>query len=353
MIYPSWALPKEEIPLHVKIAKEITSKLKNAKIDLPECFELKDTINLTKYKILNRKIIVNSIGKAVKSDYDYFGVIIATSEPFEELKKQIPIEIEFEYNDGTNEKEIAYARIFRPLLEFEKVPENIVLTDNESKELKLPIRMKFTGFGEINIRSECSIEGQIVSVGTSVLNEVLRRIISEGIISEDKDSDNGVIVDQNYVEKIITQLKDKLHTDEDIQRMIHEQQIDKELVNFLYELDKDKKEKFMKTIYKTVEGYLVKIISDILQRNLSNNSQIESQTKIHTQIKLPSTNVTIKFFYKDIIGNEYQPIEKTIAIIDKRKNPSGFDVEIPLEITNVDESDAYKNVGTMKIGAYS
>ena len=151
---------------------------------------------------------------------------------------------------------------------------------------------------------------------------------------------------------MITQLKEKLKDDKDIQRMIREQQIDKETAEVLYELSREGKEKVMKVLFKTVEGYVTKIVSDILRRNPSDNLQIESQTSIYTRIKLPTTNVTIKLIYRDLLSNEYEPIEKIIQINDKRKNHSGFNVEIPLEITRVDESKAYKNVGTMKIGTH-
>ena len=346
---PTWALPREEIPVHVKINKEITSSLKNAKVDLFDYFELKDTINLTNFKIDGGQVIVNNIGKAEKSKYDYFGIIIATKKPFDDLKKEIPINVEFEFNNGRKEKFVHYARIFRPLLEFDKEPENIVLHDNDGS-ITIPLSLKFTGFGEINLRVECKIGGEIVSVGTSVLDEVFHRIINEGIISGNENEESGVTVDKNYVEGMVLQLKEKFRTDEDIQKMIREQQMDADTAESLYELAREEKEKFMNVFFKSVEGYLIKIISDLLKRNLSNNLQIDSQTKIHTPIQLPSTNVAIKVFYKDVIGNEYEPLEKTIKIIDERKNPSGFDVEIPLEIMPPDESKAYKNVGAMKIG---
>ncbi len=349
---PLWALPREEIPIHVRINKDVTPLLKDVKIDLPRYFKLVDTINLTDHKIKDERITVNAIGKARKSDFDYFGIVIATMGPFTELKKEIPINIEFEYNDGTKENVIQNARVFRPLLAFESIPESIVLSDKDKNLPKIPISLKFTGFGEISLRIECQIAGKIVSVGTSMLDEILRRILNEGIVPVDED-ENTVRVDQGYVENMANQLREKLRTDKDIQQMIREQQISKNDAAFLYELSNEKREKFVGVLFKTVENYLIKIVSDILGRNLSNNLQIESQTKIHTQMQLSSTNVTIKFFYRDLLGNEYEPIEKIVQINDERKNPSGFDVEIPLEVTGVDESKAYKNVGAMTVGAHS
>ena len=349
---PPWALPREEIPLHVKINKEVTPQLKNVIIDLPDCFRLVDTINIVDYETEHKKIIVNKIGKAERSDFDYFGVVVASEKPFTELKKEIPINIEFEYNDGTKDCFVKYARIFRPLLTLEAIPKNIILSDKDGELPKIPLSLKFTGFGEISLRVECQIEGKIASIGTSMLDEVLRRILNEGLILTDNNEGVEVKMEQNYVENMINQLKEKLKNDEGIQRMIREQQIDKETAEALYELSREDKEKIVKVFFKTIEGYITKIVSDILRRNPSDNLQIESQTSIYTRIKLPTTNVTIKLIYRDLLNNEYEPIEKIIQITDKRKNPSVFNVEIPLEIGRVDESKAYKNVGTMKIGTH-
>lgn len=346
-----WALPREEIPIHIRISKEITPRLKNIKIDLPDCFKLVDMINVVKHNISDNILTIQLIGKAKKSDYDYFGVVIASIEPFQELKKQIPINIEFEYYDGAHEKCIKNARIFRPELKFESVPEKIILKDAQKTETKIPVNMKFTGFGKIKIRSECKIGGEIVSIGTSLLDEIVRRIVTEGIFPKDEKIDKGVTIDQNYIEQVVTELRDNYQTNKDLQRIIDEQKFKKSEINQMYRFSKENQEKIIAMYYKrSVEGHLVQIVSEILKRNLSNNSQIESPTAIDTSIKLPSTNVTIIFYYKDVLENEYPPIEKTIEIIDKRTNPTGINVKIPVEIIKVDESDAYKYVEGMVIG---
>lgn len=347
---PAWALPREEIPIHIRIPKEITPHLKNTKIDLPDCFKLVDVINVTAHDISNNMVTVQSIGKAEKSDYDYFGIIIASIEPFQELKKQIPITIEFEFDDGTHETCIKNARIFRPKLEFESVPEKIILRDAEKSETKLPVSMKFAGFGEIKIRAECRIGGKIVSVGTSLLDEIAHRMITEGIFPKNEGMDKGVTVDQNDVETLVAELRSNYQTDEDVQMMIDKLKFKEEDVDLLYKYSKEDQEKILNMFYKrSVEGHLVQIISEILRRNPSDNSQIESQTAINTSIKLPSTEVTVIFHYKDILENEYESIERTIEIIDKRKNTIALNVKIPIEITEVNESDAYKDVEKMVI----
>lgn len=351
IICPKWALPREDLPIHIKIAKEITPSLKKATIELPDCFELKDTINIDKFEARKDEIDVLLIGKTAKSQYDYFGIIIATKEPFNDLKKEIPIKIQFLFNDGHSEQEVIFARIFRPLLEIETMPENIILNDDSAEQTKIPIGLKFTGFGELSLRTECVIGGKIVSVGTSILDEILKRILDEGLISDEElKAEFGVNVDRKYIEGLLSDFRQKYLKDDEIKQMLEQGKISKEIADIMYNFSHENQEKFMNIFYKTIETYLIKIISDVLRRNVSNNLQLETEAKIQTSIKLPSTDVTIKFFYRDNLGNEYEPIIKTIQIIDKRENPAGFDVEIPVVITRVDESDAYKNVGRMRIG---
>ena len=344
---PQWALPREHIPLHVKIEKGVVAGIDRVKITLPDCLELVDTINIADYQS-DGAITVTEIEKSEQSDYDYFGIVIATTEPFAELKKQVPIKIDFIYRDGGSESTTHHVRIFRPHLEFEQVPENIVLTENN--RLNLPISMRFSGFGEISIRAECVIGGDIVSEGTSVLDEILRRMVSQGIMSGGEHP-TDVRIDRNYIEKTVVELREQVSTDADIRRMIRDKRIDKDLVDELYELIRSHKHSVVDLFYKTVEVYLAQIVSDLLSRNLSDNSHLESQTKIRTLIKVSPAKMSVKFFYKDLLGNEYEPIEKTIMIIDERSNTAGVAVEIPLDITNVDESAAFKNVSEMVIGS--
>ena len=161
-----------------------------------------------------------------------------------------------------------------------------------------------------------------------------------------------ISVNEDYVANVAMQLKAKhfyqmvtyinmyankkinqsLISDGDIHKMLTKQEIDDKTKMQLYELSDEQKERFMKGFYKTVENYLIQIITDILNRNLSNNLQLYSHAKIHTSIKLPSTKVSIRFFYKDLLDNEYDAVEETVEIIDERENPSTFEVDIPLDI---------------------
>lgn len=341
---PKWALPEEEIPLHVTIEKSTTVKIKDVEISIPNELRLEDTINLDDYEDKLDHITIRNIGKSESSMYDYFGIVVA-AKLTESLKRQIPIHIRFNFHDGTYEEYTTYARIFRPLLGVIKCPQKIILTDEKNQNIVIPISLKLTGFGDVRLKCECQIDGKIVSRGTSMMDEIMSRMADAGYTDPPENKDMSV--SPQYISQLASYMRKTLG-DEGIGEILrkHGQNIRTEAEG-MTELER---ESFMSALYKTLENYVVKILTDILKRNVSSKLQLETQTAIHTQIELPVTKVTIRMHYEDALGNNYTPIEQTIEIVDRRKNSSGL-VEIPLEIENVDEADSFKNVGTMNIGA--
>lgn len=107
----------------------------------------------------------------------------------------------------------------------------------------------------------------------------------------------------------------------------------------------------MNVVYGTFEGYLIKKLTDLVARSLGSNVHLDSGTKIITEIKAAFTDLNLKIRYKDLMGNDYPPLEKTVKIVDKRKEDIRVRVTILMEIEKVDESGAYKNVQEMKIGS--
>ena len=162
---PRWALPTEEVPVHVQFDKSITPLLQSVNVVLHESLTFKDFINLTEYERDGETLAIKSIGKSTMSDYDYFGFAVATTSPFDDLKRMVPVKIKFNYIDGTSETYTEHARIFRPLLELDTSPDRIVITDKNKGRLELPIAMKYSGFGQIKVTAECRIETLRKSMG--------------------------------------------------------------------------------------------------------------------------------------------------------------------------------------------
>ena len=293
-------------------------------------------------------LLIPSINRDSMADYDYFGVAVATLEPFKELKKEVPILVELERLDGTVQRVTEHVRIFRPLLRVGDTPEEIVIRDGNGQTPQLPIRLRYDGFGDVKMSVECTIQGRVVSSGSSMLDEAMRRVIRECVAADDADRDGTAQTSPEYVEQTVSDMKAELDNDEALRGMLERLRLDEESANLLLDLSAESKERFMAVIHKTVETHMAQIISDILSRNPSDNLQMES-TSIRTKIRLPTTQVALKLSYEDRAGNRYDPLEWVVKIVDRRKNPSAPDVEIPLTVTDVDDSGAFKNVGEMEI----
>lgn len=347
---PRWALPGEELPLHVRIPKDVTPTLESVRIHLDSSLEVRDVINMPDYEQDGQTLLVRTVNRDSMSEYDYFGVAVATSAPFKALKKEVPVLMEFKHADGTVDTVTENVRVFRPLLQVGDTPRSLTLRDGNGQKLQLPVSLRYSGFGDVKMRIECTAQGRVVSSGSSMLDEVLRRVVREGLVEEGEDPGSAVQISPEYVEQTVSELKEALHADESLRRMLDRLSLDKESAAALLNLRSESKERFMTVIHKTVETYVAQIVSDILSRNVSDNLQMES-TSIRTRIKLPTTRVEIKLYYEDLAGNQYDPLCWDFEIVDQRSGPSAFDAEIPLVITDVDDRKAFKNVEGMEIRA--
>ena len=79
-------------------------KISKIRIQLPDCFEIKDFINIEKLEQNGNQVDVFDIGRSSLSKYDYFGLTIATREPFDELAVQSKITITLFESDNTTSK---------------------------------------------------------------------------------------------------------------------------------------------------------------------------------------------------------------------------------------------------------
>jgi len=343
-----WALPREEITMYVKLEKGI--EFSKIIITLPKCLEIKDFINVVKHYEKDNLIVVLDIGKSTLSKKDYFGITIASVEPFKDLAVKSKISIQLVEANG-NETEIeTFARIFRPLLEINKIPEQISINDIE--ESTLPIHLKFKGFGDISMRIEGSIGGSLVSEGgKSVMDRLFHGFLREGLFDEEFEEGDGkgIIIDKTKLVRAFDEFKAKLKDSEYMKELEQDKEIKREAIEWLKSFEEVKQEKFMNVLYDTMEGYMIKKLTDIFARNVSRHLQIDSGTNIIAEIKAKLTDLHLKIFYKDLAGNIYPPIQSTVKILDKREKDTELRVLIPIEVENVDESEAYQDVGAMVI----
>lgn len=345
---PPWALPKEEITLYVKLKKDI--EFSKIIITLPKSLEIKDFINVVEHAQHDNIIEIFEIGKFTLSKKDYFGITIASIEPFDDLAVKSKISILLVERDGNVTEIETFARIFRPYLDIEKIPESISLNDVE--ETTLPIHLKFKGFGDISIRIECKIGGNLVSEGgRSVMDRLFHGFLREGLFDKNLEQvdEKGITIDKTKLVRAFDEIKTKLRDVEFFKELEKDKEITQEAIEWLKSFEDPEQKKFMNVLYDTMEGYMIKQLTDIFARNISRHLQIDSGTNIIAEIKAKLTYLHLKIFYIDLANNIYPQLEKTIKIIDKREKDSELRVVIPIEVEKVDESEAYKDVGAMVI----
>ena len=345
---PSWVLPTEEITFYVKIKNEVDfSKIQ---INIPDCFEIKGFINVLEHNTFGNMLEVFQIGRSKLSEKDYFGVTVASKEPFEDLAVEREVKIKLIEPNG-NESDIStFVRIFRPSLEIDQIPEQISLNDVD--ETNLPMHLKFKGFGDISIRIEGSIGGSLVSEGgRSVMDRLFHGFLKEGLFDENLEDidEQGIIIDKTKLVRAFDEFKTKLQDVEYIKELEQDKEITQEAIEWLKSFDETEQGKFMNVLYDTMEGYMIKKLTDIFARNVSRHLQIDSGTNIIAEIKAKLTELHITIFYKDLAGNIYPPLKSTVKILDNRENNTQLRVVIPIEVEKVDETEAYKNVGKMVI----
>ena len=345
---PRWALPAEEVPIHVQFDKALTPLLQSANVALHESLVFKDFINLTDHECDGRHLAVNSIGRFATSGYDYFGFAVATKAPFRELKRMVPVEIRFNYRDGRSETCTEHVRIFRPLLELGASPSQITITDGNAGRLELPIAMKFSGFGQIKVSAECRIGGRIVSFASSMLGETMRKIAKDGMVPAEVSAGAGTGAGPGCVERTAAETSAPFQGRGEPGRIpgLH----GGAHADALHGTSQGSRERLAGIPYSAAGAYAGQAIAEMLDRNVGANLEMEP-TRIHAQISLPVTRVAVRLLYKDLAGNNYSPVEKQVEIVDRRRSSAGLDVEMPLCIKSVDESMAYKNVSAMEIDA--
>lgn len=218
-------------------------------------------------------------------------------------------------------------------MEINQIPTKISIIENE--ETVLPIHLKYQGFGDVSIRIEGTIGGDIVTEGGRMLMDtVFYGLMKEGIVDEEykEKTESGIVVNKEKLLNLIDEFKDQLKDPAYIEKFEKDKEVTQESVEWLKSFNEGEQEKFMNVLYDTVETYLIKKITDLVSKNVSNKTHLDSGTKISTTIQTQITNLHMKIFYIDLKGNVYAPLETDVKIVDKRKNIAPIRVTIPIEI---------------------
>lgn len=342
-----WVLPREDIPINIELPQDLD--FDKIHIKIPDDFEFVDFFNVENVTVYedNAAIIDGIIKAKLQNTPLYFGFVVSSKEIPENLKTSRKIFVEIISGPNIIKKIELKARIFRPKLEITDIVESIELTDDED-EYKVPMNLKYIGFGDIQIKIQGEIQGKIVSQGESIIDELLRRIYSEvqqntkPEINENKDN---LQFDSETIKRITGEIEKKVIYG-DIREIID----DSDSESFeQYFKDAKTKNEFLKIVYTRLEDILFNMLTEILDRHPTDNVMLtNSKTNITTKIDSMIENITTKVLYKDKLDNIYPPVEIPIKIIDHRKGSKKTIIKMPMIIKKWEE-EPFMNVAEMNI----
>lgn len=289
-------------------------------VSIPEGFGFVEFTNVDEVRIEDRKAIVDKPVVVNGGSSSYFGCVIRCERVPKETSLQGKVVISFYSHDRVEFSRELRARIFRPQLDFIDAPETIKLKDSDTVR-SLPLHLRYGGFGDVQLRVEATIGGNIVSEGGSIAFEILRRLwLSE--ISE-KEEDQAVAkkketlkVAPEYVKAIAEEVQQIVDTGQ-----VSSDMLDREVFDCVREglQDADRKGVFMDVLYSRIEDMLLGMLVDLLESHPATNVRlVDPRAKILAQIKAPIEKLTLKLRYRDLLGNNYDSVELPIKIIDER-----------------------------------
>lgn len=327
-----WALPNEPMPIH--IGWEPQFDFQTATVGIPEGFDFVEFTNLDKVRLEGRKAIVDKsmVGKGGTSSY--FGCVICCGRIPKETSFEGMVVVSFVHHEQVEFSRELLARIFRPQLAFIDAPETIELKDGGTVR-SLPLHLRYTGFGDIQLRVEATIGGNIVSEGGSIAFEILRRLwLSE--ISEKEEDETAAKKKENlkvapqYVKAIADEVQQIVATGQMPTDML-DRGVLEEIRAWLQ--DTRRKRAFMDVLYSRIEDMLLGMLVDLLESHPATNVRlVDPRAKISTQIRAPIEKLMLRLRYQDLLGNDYDPVEVPIRIIDRRTQAKpALDIPIVIE----------------------
>lgn len=345
-----WALPKEDIPIHIKWPPNTPVSLVYVKV--PRDFEVKEVLNTERYEIKevngNKVIKVFDVKKTSFSDAPlYFGLVVSLNKIPNEIMYIGRIVAEFLDSKGKMLRQLTvYARVFRPIIEVLKYPETVEIHDG--KVTKIPLHLKYAGFGDVTLEIEVTIGGKIISQGEAIVLEIIRRL-SEKSDHEKKYEDfrSRIRIQPAYVRNLAKKVREYLVGHAPLPEFLRKENIE-EIRKELLELEKQGK--LMEFLYAQIHNLLIDLLIDLLERYPIDTVELTNPyINILTKIETPINEIILVLKYKDAIGNEYKR-SVGIKARDLRGVKRG---KHPIElIINVEKwnSDPLRNVESLIVG---
>ena len=314
-----WALPKEDIPLH--LIWEPAFPCDRIIINIPYDIIVKEFFNVDSVTHENNQFIIEKLKTP-----NFFGLTVASKEIIKEQHISRKIDIQFLKDEKTIYSQNFIANIYRPYLTIVKNPTSVTITEKTNLRDLVKIILKLSGFGYIQIRNEISTGGEFIERAEPLYREFVRRIISTFKLEELQLNNKGIRINPLYLQR-----KTKVYLDR-IEKGIFPLDFKQEDLQDFREwvVKENNKDKIMELISRNIENLIVDSLLFYFEKYPENNIQMP-QGKPVMLIKSATQKVRIRFRYTDSMLNEYKSIEIPIEINDNRENKTQ-PIELPINI---------------------
>jgi len=313
---------------------EPTFEIGRIQIDLPSDLTLKEFFNVESFTTHDStSVTINKL----KSP-NFFGLVVSYSMVPQEqhLRREIAVQLFSQQEKVCSHTFVT--NIYRPLLSVMDCPSSVTISGDSVSPLK--ISLKLSGFGNIQVRTEMSVGGEFVERPEPLYEEMVRRMITT--LNRGKtnaETSSPIKIDPLYLERKAKESIEKM------ERGIFPLDIDQEdLEEFRVWLkDPQNKENVMSLIVRQIENLLVDSLLFYLERYPSDNIEL-SQGTPRMFIEKATRAVKFRFRYRDMMSNEYPPVEVGVNI-DDRRSDKGRRVELPINLNWTTEILSVSNLG--------
>lgn len=317
-----WALPNEGIPVHLFWQPDF--QYDTIIIKLPKDVILKDVFNVKSFEQKKSVITINELKTP-----NFFGFVISSKKLPEKQHKKEQIYIEFLSEGKTLYSHIFNINIFRPKLSLVEAPSKIVFTDDADVKNLLNITLEVSGFGQIQIRIEVSTGGEFTERAEPLYEEIVRRMITVFRTGEElKTEEEPIKINPLYLQKKAQEYVEKIE-----RGILPSFEISKEdLMNFRnWIVDKENRRKIMELLSRHLENLLIESLIFYFDKHPADNVTL-AQGRPATFIESATRQLRIRFRYRDALMNEYEPVEVSIPVEDKRRETqTSFELPINLK----------------------
>ncbi len=315
-----WALPREEIPIH--LVWEPNLEYDFIHVLIPPLMEVKEFFNVESYVRKDSIIVI----KQLKTP-NFFGFVVFFNEICKEQHEKKEIIVNFVRQGKVQYSHLFTANIYRPILTVVEKPECIVLSDESDPRSLVNISLKISGFGWIEVKSEISTGGRFISNPEPLYRELARRVISTFKFSESQsDKKKGIEINPLYIQQVTKEFVDKLKKGEFPLELNAN-----DLEDFRRWLSEEKAQaQVMRLVSKQLENLLIDSLLFYLERYPAEGVELMGGRPT-TIIESATHDLYIRFRYSDSLNNEYKPTQINISIKDLRKDKERK-MELPINI---------------------